>query len=307
MAMLFTAINAAYMPLVLEKKQVYLSEMQYKDYAAKNENTIKYAFIGDSHAVTAVNPRYVNGSFNFALYAENYIKSYYRLRKVIEKDGVKIDTLVLEIDPHTFSSVFVDRYNLFGDMWYYSDFVSYDEAYQIYNDTEYTPINYWLEAKFPVLGNGKEFRLIFTKPEFAGIDLGFVSHAENFSMEPDRAGKARRRVMEMFYKQRRVDSRLIMYFKETLRMARDNGIKVVFIRYPQAAEYAQALEELDFANGRYYAEVLAEAESVIGKDYAFLDYSSFFDSNNYFMDTDHINVNGATLLSKRISEDLKGI
>src|SRR3989344_8559179 len=136
-------VNLIYTNFILTKKTFYHKEIIYREYISNmTEKEFDYVFFGDSHAFHAVNPDFIPNSYNYATGAENYIKTYYKLRKMIYQDNVDIDYIVLEIDLHTFSTRLTDETNLFSETELYSQFVSLSEIENVRKDD--TILSLWL-------------------------------------------------------------------------------------------------------------------------------------------------------------------
>ena len=104
LAIIISALDISYIKLISDKKQVVRLENTYLDFLKNTKNkNLEFGFFGDSHPKAAINPAYMNNSYNFAFAGEDYVETYYKLKKITEKDGISLKYAVFEIDPHTFS------------------------------------------------------------------------------------------------------------------------------------------------------------------------------------------------------------
>ena len=157
-AVIIVLVNLAYTNLILPKKTFYHKEELYQNYISKlDRREISYVFFGDSHTFHDVNPEFISDSYNYGTGAENYIKTYYKLRKMIYIDNVTVSTAVFEIDLHTFSTRLTDETNLFNELELYSKFVSLEEIRNVRKDSI---LKLWIEANIPFISNGKEFGIL---------------------------------------------------------------------------------------------------------------------------------------------------
>ena len=59
-------LNNLYINNIELKKTIYRRKIEWQEHKQKLfNNTLDYAFFGDSHITDALNPKYINNSFNF--------------------------------------------------------------------------------------------------------------------------------------------------------------------------------------------------------------------------------------------------
>ncbi len=293
-------INTAYINLILSKKMIYRQEKMYEDYT-KERKRIDYAFFGDSHTRDSINPRYIPGSFNFAAAAENYIQTYYKLRKILYRDNVKINNIVLQIDWTALSSSKIEESVRLPDLYLYSKFMTYKEIKEIRNESI---IAVYLKSNFPIIGNGEEAYVLIKEPPFRELHLGWFKNKQNFSQM--NKTKITEQLYDDYKNKNNYDGMLVEYFIKTIEMAKDNNISVVFIKYPMAREMDKMLSDNNFNLPGYYDKVFNDIDNVLD-DYIVLDYYDMFFSysSDYLQDSEHLNYAGAEILSKRVNKDLK--
>jgi hypothetical protein len=305
-AAIIISVNYYYATFILHDSFLYKQEQSYLNYInGLDDKKVDYAFLGDSNTRSGINPYYIPGAFNFGTGAENYVKSYYKLDKIINKDKLKIKYVFLEIDPHTFSTRLTDRTYLLGDLWYYSKFIPYEEISKI---REISLASAWIESNFPILGNGAELRLpIIDDTNQSNIYLGWLKSSGNFS-DLNKMDASLRRYGLFFDGQERISNLSLSYFMKTISLAKKNNITVVFIKYPMTKEYFDLLKEKNVlnekSNSKYYETIFKAINSTLD-DYYYFDYQeSYFDHPEYFADAVHMNYVGAEHLSKRLEQDL---
>jgi len=303
-AVIIVLVNLAYTNLILPKKTFYHKEELYQNYISKlDRREISYVFFGDSHTFHDVNPEFISDSYNYGTGAENYIKTYYKLRKMIYIDNVTVSTAVFEIDLHTFSTRLTDETNLFNELELYSKFVSLEEIRNVRKDSI---LKLWIEANIPFISNGKEFGILIYKPQLSEVnDLGWLKNKEDFSSS-NKTDVALSVYKDTFEGHDRFSEYSVEYFKKTIELAKTNGINVVFIMYPYAREYEDALKaNNNLSKQDYYGGVFGIVNSTL-KDYYVLDYSqTLIDEDYLFGDPAHLNYEGAETFSKIVDGDLR--
>jgi hypothetical protein len=300
--LLINVMNIVYVKEVLEKKWLYRKEIIFQEYISSLSNKrINFAFFGDSHTSDDVNPKFIPGAFNFAPGGENYIKTYYKVKRILYDDKVKINNLVLEVDLHTFSTLLTEKPYLFNDLYLYSKFVPYNEIKKIRDDSI---ITLWTEANFPFVGNGEEFSILLSGSELTEIYLGWTKNEKNFSLV-NRTDVAYKKYKEHFEGKSRISDLSFEYFMRILRLARKNNINVIFIKYPVSKEYDEVITQHNITKNDYYNRIFNSTESILGQSLVLDYYDIFFNSSDYFADSDHLNYVGAEIFSKRVYQDLK--
>jgi hypothetical protein len=301
---LFILINLYYIYEVQSNKIIYKQEAEWQKYRQNlSNNTLEYAFFGDSHAAIGFNPTYVNNSFNFASTGEDYVETYYKINKLINHEQIKINYFVLEIDPHTFSDGMREKERLFQEPWYFKQFISLQEISTLKNEFI---LKTFFKANYPVIGKGSEIiKYIFLKPEITQVKMGWINKTGNFS-EQNRTKVTYLTYTKEFSKNPNLlENTSFEHFKRILRIANENNITIIFIKYPLPRDYDSALKENNISIEEHYNKLFSEIEKE-NKNYQVLDYYNIFiDDIELFSDADHVNYIGSDILSQKIREDLE--
>jgi hypothetical protein len=299
--LLLIIINYAYIKTVSENREVYKKEIVYGKHIAMYDH-ISYLFMGDSHVASDVNPAFIdNKSFNYAIPSENYVQSYYKLRKVVEKDGVAIDVLVLGIDEHSLAVAMENNGAMLQDLQYYYDHMSYQE---LQNVTGKKLLPLMINVNIPVVAHGIDWiELVYTlikgpkllKPS----SQGYLSYDNKFSDDGDYRAKTH------LDKQERISPLLLEHLNKTLELAAKHNISVVLIKYPVYHSYFDATKKYAIINSsEYYLEMQQRLEFK-KRGICVLDYQKlFYNNTEYFKDSDHLNTHGAEEFTKILSKDL---
>jgi hypothetical protein len=298
-------LNMVYYINVIEKRIIFRKEAQYLDFVNNlKAKEIKYAFFGDSHAQDSINPEFIPNSYNFGYSEENYVKTYFKLKKIIEMDRVKIENAIIGVDMHSFSTVFTDQSHVLDELYYYSQFVPYPEIAKIKKESI---IKVWLNANFPSFGNGEEFEKIFFPPELSEIRKGWLRNTGDLS-RMDREKEARISYDLHFKDQDRSSPIALEYFSKILELVKKNKINLIILMYPVAKEYDQELVKNKISRDEFYKDIFSRVNDIHGKDYRVMDYYNiFFEHPEYFMNADHLNYVGAEMISRKFQTDINKI
>jgi hypothetical protein len=293
--------DALFNAVVLPRIVIERTENDYKTCVAQGNKHLQCAFFGDSHAQFDVHPRYIPGSFNFGIGGENFIKAYYKIRKIIEREHVVIDRAFLEVDLHSFSTFVQPKNNILSDFWYFKRFMSYTEIHDITKEP-YSAI--FVTAQFPFIGRGADFfRLANSKGE---LYLGWEKHRYNFidNSVAEREKIARNRV-NMMFSGTMMEPLSVDYFIKTVQLLKKHKVPIVLIKYPLSSDYDDALSRYGIKKEEFYGKVSAIIEKIYPL-FVTLDYQDLFLNRiEYFGDADHLNFCGARALSEQIFKDMQ--
>ncbi|VVB66539.1 Uncharacterised protein [Candidatus Gugararchaeum adminiculabundum] len=289
---------------ILEKKdqnyRLYLSSLDKKQ--------IDYAFFGDSHFFNGIDPHQINGSFNFGVPNENYVKIYYKLKQILEQDHVQVKYVILEADLNSLSTLTTDETRLLHELWYYHNYVPFSDIVQI---TGKTSSDVLARSYLPIIGARENLVVDFyhafwhqTIPElYRGWHCLNGSLPEDSDVETNALDRT-----DTYFKNQNITSPLALaYFEKTVRLADDNHITVILVRSPVSKPYDNATILRNITKEEYYARVFSALKNNTD-DYYILDYSSlYFDYPEYFSDVDHLNCIGSEIFSRRLATDLESL
>ena len=257
--------------------------------------------LGDSHPQYDLDPIIVGNAYNFSSSGENYIQTFYKLNKILEKKNV--GTIILPIDLQSFSSY---RSNIPAD-FYWTKYVDYIEVGRKKGDFFQYFVKY-LQAKYiPYLGDGEEivrqtYQLIFDKLERSDLMYGYIPQYSNFDEFKNKEELGTKQASFHFYKNNYFDDDLVFYFKKIIDLAAEKNINVILIKFPITKQYYLAAQEF-IPIDSYYLNLGKILEGI--RNIQIIDYQKiYFDNDNYFEDTDHLNYKGAVLFSQLLRKDL---
>lgn len=269
----------------------------------KVEKKIEILAMGDSHVATGFDPRVFKNAFNFSLYGENYIYNYYKLKYILHRNP-QIKVIILPIDLHSFSSWRADR---FLHDFYWVKYVNYLEVGYYKRELFRFIGKYIIGKMFPYLG---EYESVFGLPQLESrerkvplpkIIQGFVVKTETF--HKNRKKRARQRVRLHYHNHHYFDEVVALYFEKILKLSKRYKKNLVLVKYPVTEIY------FSYASQKLPVKKLYNKVQECIKPYdnvRVLDYQRLFFENDtaYFDDPDHLNREGARILSRKIREDL---
>ena len=232
------------------------------------------------------------------------METYYKLKKLLD-DGVEIDKIILQVDPHTFT----DHRRPFKEAWYYAKSVPLTEISRI---TEKPIIGLWSQYLFPFIGYGeRDLHSLLKAPDLFfkvfGIkeDNEMNSKTSGFDLLDKGVAEAKKSYQIHFGEYELFDPQFTEYFFEVISLATSNDIDIVFIQYPLSSYYEDELLRNRFDRDSFYNFIYSEANTVVPNPYRVLNYYNlYFDKPSYFQDTHHLNHIGEADFTLRVKEDL---
>ena len=301
--LLFLIINWALGRIYIYKEmgssRTGLVERQFDQRRAQ----VKVLALGDSHMATGFDPRLVPRSFNFALFGENYIYNYYRLKYILARHP-RIRTILLPADLHSFSSWRAERS---PRDFYWVKYVDYLELGRLSGEPLGCLGRYVRGRLFPYLGGfaailglaGQEGAVART--ELPEIVRGFVVRTGAFDQR--REGQAAGRARLHFEDQRAFDQLVGLYFRKMLDLCASRGKTLVLVKFPLSEPYFRhAGRRISIARfDQRLDEMIAPYVNVKLLDFRQI----FFDRDReLFADPDHLNAAGAQILTLAIKKEL---
>lgn len=296
-------INFVYVKTILSQKLIYTKEDSYQRYInTLSPKAINFAFFGDSHTHRDINPLFIPHSYNLAMEGDSSIKTYYKLRKVLYQDQIKINNLILPLELQTLSTSQERRGTTLNDLDFYHHFVSYREIQEVRDDP--LPL-LWIETNFPFIGRGEDFHILLAGPKRPDPPLGWKRDERNFS-SVNKTFQAEETVRNYFVGQELINDVSFEYLLKTIKLARENDVHIIFVKYPVSKEFDEMITKYNLSKEEYDIVVSKKINSSFDGNYAVLDYYDlYFGNSDYFGDPDHLNYIGAEIFSKKVAEDLE--
>lgn len=276
---------------------------------------INFAFFGSSHTMDAVNPTYIPNSYNFGEGGVNYVNAFHQLQW-LKDNGLKINTIVFEIDMAIFSGIVGNEIILKTRNENLSKVLNktYNQTIDLVKTNLKCNLG-MIKSKndlvekinkcMPVIGHGRNFFLINQSKSGRQRALGWRNSSNNFAnyTKEERLVMARNsRYFRDTNTKPQDDS--WTYFLKSIDLAK-NESKIVLIIYPVSKEYDMDLQLFNTSKKKYYNFLLPQIKAE-GVNYILLDYYDiFFENPEYFDNPGHLNYKGAEVFSKILYQDLK--
>jgi|GEM_PF-5609991 len=262
----------------------------------KNAN---FFIFSDSHgwSITNGNPEikdelYSKGVWNFAYGSDSYADMRIKLEWLIEKKVI-IDTIFISVDDHMFSKV--------GNNWnrsfVYSSYSNFKSVHQS-NGLKY--IYYFFAKYLPVIYPSNQ-RLIkeFMNSIFIKSDTEEKDHLtwENNSQEMRRLEIERR--MQSFFKgmKYKTNANPLYNFRKFISLAKEKGITTIGVKFPIDENMLEKIDEIGAK------DIVVKEALDMGID-TVLDFSSI-NKLNYLANQDHVNSEGAAIISNELLKSIK--
>lgn len=256
--------------------------------------------LGDSHPRTAIDPRlFSRRTVNLAIGGEHYLKTWYRVRKLLAATEREVDAIVLPLDPNSFSSWHAEN---FAPEYIWGRYVDFLEVGRVRG----RPMPYlgrWVKSwVVPYAGELRTFNQMRTGRFGFGEDLPTGSFAR--LPETERRASAVAAARDHFQGAEAIDPGLRWAFDQLLAWADAEGIRVVLVAFPVTEPYGRVLERIGVRQ-RVLDEIVAplQAEGRLYLDY----HELFWGRDDLFSDAHHVNIAGRTafsrILAQRLSEE----
>jgi hypothetical protein len=266
-------------------------------------DTIKYLMLGNSH--NRVSPEILGNGFCYITPKEVYKQTYYKLRHILEKTNKRPEYILLSIDPVNFSPKAENDLSFDG---YWRKYLDYSELASEHRDPAYL-LNWITGRYFSYVGNYKYvyMSVLFFRTDLHKIKRGYfpARNYKNFAKEPNREALGYE-VASAYLSSYAGNSKLgdTKYYLKILDLCRQHKIHLVLLRMPLTDEYlkyARKLIDIDKLD-RDILELTGRHFS----DYRVFDYRNEFHGQPwYFFNADHVNPAGATIISRKIREELE--
>ncbi len=296
MAAIFFLVSARFDPFFetrLTKSKLFPKIME--------ERPFEFLVLGDSHAEKFRDTASLEGAFfNFAEGSDNYKNMLVKLGYVIRNK--KFKTLILEVGEHSFSLYRSGQSNVLQAMRF-SDYATARDLFDL-NFLEFLKNKFSYYFPLTYQGNLQIFRRKFFKDlTLSSLSSGEVKKISKMKyndywekLSPEERRRDSKLRAKEHYSEPYVKSTETIFLK-IIELCKQNGIEIIFIKYPVAKEY------LDFKS--QYS--LHQAKELLARfpEYPIMDYSNWNSDNpKLFKNCDHLNQRGAIMFSKQLVADL---
>lgn len=268
---------------------------------------------GDSHAEVGLEPTHIPRSTSIAISGENYFYTYFKIRYFLQYNpGIR--NVILSCGWHNFARHYQDSF-LFGDK------ASTKLAYFPLLDEEgRRTIRRWApEYLVPLLANDAGLPINFYKNDFLikciiikGIlhhdiskgDIPFYGgYRDLYNSRIDKSNIIKK--IRIYYakvpntSEVEVSSIMVSYFRKIIELCRENSIRVILVNTPVHLKYR---EDVPCKMISEFDNIIKEAVSV--PEVRYVDLTDFSLPESYFLDGDHVNRNGADVVTAVVADIL---
>lgn len=257
-----------------------------------------FLFMGDSHAARSINADSLPYSYNLGFYGENCVRTYYRLRHLVEVLNKKPGYVFLPGGNYRYSKVFshFKRNNFF-----YINYVDYSELtandhfeedhFQLYIKHTLVPYIEWLDL-LKREGEAKKK----SKRSWEGLSKNSKEKSARYFVRTTLFNNDRNNMN---------DELSLLYLSMTIKLCQQHEIVPIFIRYPVTQYYFNEISDFLGSNEKKYSksDSIMQANNCMVWDYRLL----FPDRDDYFFDSHHMNEKGMNAFTTLIREKLDSI
>lgn len=255
--------------------------------------------MGDSYAGFAVHESALENTAKLWQLGEGYLGRYYRLRDIAKNAPGKTSTIILPLNAHQFSE---EWGTLLGttSAWWNVDFLDYasrvgftTERLGLYLSLSVFPYADSVPTLYSTLPRQRER----VAREQARLAERRLSELRNIDRE------LAHKVENRYGSRPGISPRAVSDFRRVMSICRENGLRVILVRYPISRQYYDAL------NAAFsYEQMNREVERVVAEwpEAVVLDYQDlFFERSDLFFDTDHLNPDGQQAFTAQLKSDLE--
>lgn len=293
--------NEIYTRLVLSHSYLYRTEAEFQEY----KDSIQILIVGDSHPMSAVDTRQMQGAFNLTSPGENIIQTYYRLRYYLEVEPLDVKLVVLPLDLHSFSSFRISR---FESMNFWSKYINCVELAKI-SDSLGSYMRRHATGNLTYAGGVSDtVKLLQVRAGLVeGEDplfMGFRVKSARFVDEGNKKNNARIIVGKHLMGYEPLHPEAEAYFLRILDLLAAHDVKVVLVEYPVSREYYQSAGvAMDIPE---FYRSLGDLLKKRSQEPPILDYHDLFWNDQInFSDPDHLNEAGASEFTRILEQDLE--
>jgi len=285
-----SVISLWYYKKVAPKTLLYRTDLKYEE----NKSTTNTLFVGHSRAQLGINDSLFDNTVNIASYGENNVYTYYKLNKILNDPNNKIQTVII---PNGFGSFSSLKNPAICDHTYWNKYIDYAELGGNHDDRERYVSELVQSKLFPYVrtiqkGINKKFK-------FDGREKLTLHQLKT---EQEKVAYATKAITVNFINRNCYDDVAYAYLQKTIRLCEAKKVNVITVKYPITSYYFAAVKsvmgENDWNHERF--------DSLINsQNYRMFDFEDlYFERDDLFKDTHHLNKFGQKEFSKIIKENL---
>jgi hypothetical protein len=263
---------------------------------------IKILVVGDSHNMKILKTDMSKGIFNFATGGENYMQTYYKLKKALKQNN-QIKTIIIPLNINSFAK---NNFSEKSHLYYWNDYIDYIELLKLDHNYREHLRNYILGTFFPYIGKGEVVTNYFGGKKLDEEKMLKASEEENkdFSQldENEQVLKAQKRVKELF-PEGNENKVLEIYFHKLIALCKSKNLEIIVLTLPMTDAFMNSYKAQYDLQG---FETKRHETQLQYPELQFMDLRGEL-SAQHFSDSDHLNLSGAQVadnyIRKKLSRD----
>ena len=265
--------------------------------------------VGDSHVATAVNSAILKSSVNISLNGENYFYTYYKLKHFL-KLNPQINTVVMGFSPHNvMKSCDLYTYDNKANRWQMYlpvlDDFSREKIACLKMSYVVPFLQYRYGAPFRLFQDSVVFRSLL-RQKYQKYDFAFYGGFEERSGNNLKPTHIAWKVASHFVNENGsytgISDDMIHYLGEIAALCQAKGVRLVLFGAPLEKQYRSGMPQQAMID---YMNVKQEITTRYG-NIRFLDLSSLDIPESFYYDCDHMNRDGARVVSEILFRELRG-
>ncbi len=260
----------------------------------KSNFNIKTLVTGDSHNIKILKTNLDKGIFNFATGGENYMQTYYKLRKALKQK--QIETIIIPLNLNSFAR---NKFSRKAHLYYWNNYIDYIELTKVNGNYLENFKDYLSGTFFPYVGKSD---LILNYISGKKIDEEKMLKAaeksnKNFSelSQQEQKTKAEKRVKELF-PEGYYNQTLEIYLHKLIALCKSQNIEIVIVTLPTTNAFISAYQ------AKYDLGWFENKRNELKNQYPelkFIDLRATLSDQN-FDDSDHLNLSGTVIADSYI-------
>ena len=255
------------------------------NYRIDDEN-VNIIFAGDSNMETSVNDKIINNSINLAKSGDSYLYTYLKIKKLIQEDKTKVDTIVISFSPHNIfeNDKIISKSQIFSKFKQHYPVMNFNEL-ELFLKISPKTIIYSI-LSLPVEFSRNILKVIRDEPVLYGKYLSINKN------QVDRAIKRlNAKTTNKLDKYSQIE---ILYLNKIIDVVKNENKVIMFMNPPKRNEI---LNHDSYQVHKYY-----NLYDSLYYTIPFMDLSKFKLDKNEYADLIHLNKIGAQKFSNHINE-----
>lgn len=292
-----SALVAGFYYFVNNNSKLLITQKNFD--ALPDEKKPRYLFMGDSHCARSVNDSLIEGSFNLGYYGENPVRTYYRLKVLLENENKKPEIIFLQAELSRFAYYFC-RFNI--NQFFYKNYVDEWELMQNDNYDYSYVLNSFKYTLFPYV-EWRELMLKNTNVKEEKSQVEFLATSE----------KERKRSTRKFVTgdllqgdpNSLFDPLGLYYLEKSIELCKEKNVKLIFIKYPSTDYF---INEFILFCGKNTVAFPLQDEIIRKHGLEIWNYEQTFASRyELFFDSHHMNAKGKKEFSELLNARIQSL